>query len=71
MRIEGKPKSLDSPHTQPAVDTSWETFFSHFSSPPSKEEQAEILQNMVQHLSHIIYQNMQRMVNIYKQMKEQ
>jgi len=70
MRIEAQPKSLKPTQQQSTVDLSWKHFFAQFSTPPSKEQQEEIIQNLMQHLSHIIHQNMQRMINIYKQMNK-
>jgi len=68
MRIES------SPPPTPQVITEypeWQQFFQHFINTPSEEEKEAIIHHFVQHLAHLIHQQMQRMVNVYKKMREE
>ncbi|PCI96003.1 hypothetical protein COB11_00560 [Candidatus Aerophobetes bacterium] len=53
-----------------ASDTpSWDKFFSHFEQ-ISKEEKSAFIEHLMQHLSHQIHHNMQRMIRVYKEMRK-
>lgn len=46
----------------------WNAFFSKFPYEATKEEKKEIINHFIEHLSHLIHRQMQRMIDTYKKM---
>ena len=67
MRIEStlSPKVTSSPS-----NPSWDSFFSHFSEELTPLEKNKMIEFFHQQLSHEIQHQMQRMIRIYKKMRE-
>ncbi|MCH9631251.1 MAG: hypothetical protein S4CHLAM37_12730 [Chlamydiia bacterium] len=68
MKIESA-RPFDKVLEKASETPSWDKFFSHFEN-ISKEDKAAYIEHLMQHLSHQIHHNMQRMIRVYKEMRK-
>lgn len=68
MKIE-TPHSFAKVLEKTSDNPSWESFFSHFEK-ISKEEKTACIEHVMHHLSHQIHHMMQRMIRVYKEMRQ-
>lgn len=68
MRIEN---TLSQKLEIPVSNPSWDSFFSHFSEELTPREKNKIIEFFHQQLSHDIHHQMQRMIRVYKKMREE
>lgn len=68
MRIEN---TLSQKLEIPVSNPSWDSFFSRFSEELTPREKNKIIEFFHQQLSHDIHHQMQRMIRVYKKMREE
>lgn len=61
-------KPLQEPPT-PLTSSAWDPFFEGFTITPTAIQREEIINLFIEHLSHMMYRHMQRMIDVYKKMR--